>query len=212
MTNEEIYDHCAAIVERFFANKVANDSDVKDLLQVTFVRLFEKLETGEVIESPCMYLIGIGRLVLLEYWRKQTKREKVDDIADHSIAAMGSGVSTLVANERRQKLMLDALRELALDYQIVVELFYWEGYRYKEIAEMLDIPLGTVSIRLSRARKQLGISIERKLKEQTGQAQVIDVDGLLKRTKEAASSRRSDRPVSSGEHESVEQKIEQPPD
>ena len=177
MTNEEIYDHCAAIVERFFANKVANDSDVKDLLQVTFVRLFEKLETGEVIESPCMYLIGIGRLVLLEYWRKQTKREKVDDIADHSIAAMGSGVSTLVANERRQKLMLDALRELALDYQIVVELFYWEGYRYKEIAEMLDIPLGTVSIRLSRARKQLGISIERKLKEQTGQAQVIDVDG-----------------------------------
>ena len=51
--------------------------------------------------------------------------------------------------------MLDALRAIPLDYQLVVELHYWDELTTAEIADVLDIAQGTVKTRLHKARKLL---------------------------------------------------------
>jgi RNA polymerase sigma-70 factor, ECF subfamily len=53
------------------------------------------------------------------------------------------------------KAVIDALNEIEPTYRTAVELFYLSELSYKEIAQTLDIPIGTVMSRLSRGKEQL---------------------------------------------------------
>jgi RNA polymerase sigma-70 factor (ECF subfamily) len=59
------------------------------------------------------------------------------------------------------ELLAAALRRIPIDLQIVVELYYWESMSVNEIAEVVEIPPGTVQSRLARARDVLRREIER---------------------------------------------------
>jgi RNA polymerase sigma-70 factor (ECF subfamily) len=68
---------------------------------------------------------------------------------------MPSNVEALVVSRLGEEAILHAIELLPEEYRRTVGLFDVEGYSYKEMAALLDVPLGTVTSRLHRGRKQL---------------------------------------------------------
>jgi DNA-directed RNA polymerase specialized sigma24 family protein len=61
----------------------------------------------------------------------------------------------VLAVHQEQRLLLEALRRIPLDYQLVLELYYWEDMAAPELAQVLGLPEGTVRSRLRRAKEAL---------------------------------------------------------
>ena len=71
-----------------------------------------------------------------------------------------NGMGSMMVKGEEQKLLLRALRRLPLDFQITLELYYWEDLKGPQLAEALDISPHTVRSRLSRARAALKEMLE----------------------------------------------------
>lgn len=150
--NELFNRHFDAIC-RFFANKVAEDVD--DLIQRTFLGCVEGKERYRGDAGFRGYLFGVARNVLRRYYRdKRYYRERFQGL-EVSARDMAPGPSLLVAEKREQELLLSALRHLPLDHQITLELYYWENLSGRELAEILEVPEGTVRGRIRRAKELL---------------------------------------------------------
>ena len=63
--------------------------------------------------------------------------------------------SVIVAKHREQQVLLQALRKIPLDHQIVLELYYWEKLSAREVAEVVQVPEGTARTRIRRAKQLL---------------------------------------------------------
>lgn len=149
-------------VYRFFRTKFGEGVD--DLTQQTFLGLVEAHGRYRGTGTFKAYLFGIARRQLLLALRKKSRAGNVFSPAEVSMSAV-AGDSMLspgraVAQRQEQRLLLAALRTLPVDFQIVVELHYWEGMTVREIAEVVEVAPGTVKSRLSRARGMLERKIE----------------------------------------------------
>ena len=151
-----------ATVFRFFRGKVAGNVD--DLTQRTFLACVEAADNFRGDGSFRAFLLGIARKTLLVHLRKQYRHERVFDPEAQSIhQALDRGAASaggLLVGKQNEQLLLAALARIPVDFQIAVELFYWEEMPLKEIAEVLEIAPGTVKSRLGRARVMLRTQIE----------------------------------------------------
>jgi DNA-directed RNA polymerase specialized sigma24 family protein len=77
----------------------------------------------------------------------------VDELG--SVAALAPGASTIVAQKREQRLLLEGLRRIPIEHQTALELFYWEGLNANEIAAVFGISHSAMRSRLSKARALL---------------------------------------------------------
>jgi RNA polymerase sigma-70 factor (ECF subfamily) len=150
-------------VFRFFRGKVAGG--VEDLTQRTFAACLAAADRVRGEGSLRGWMLGIARNQLLRELRKRYRSEKVFDPATISIAQMGDAAlpsaGTAMVAEESERLLLAALSSLPLDFQITLELYYWEDLPVAEIAVALDVAAGTVKSRLGRARAMLREEIER---------------------------------------------------
>lgn len=77
------------------------------------------------------------------------------DIEQVSLHDLGPTASTIIAHDEQQRLLLAALVRLPLPHQLVIEFAYWEEMTLAEIAEAMDMPVGTAATRLRRAKELL---------------------------------------------------------
>lgn len=149
-------------VYRFFRSKF--EGPVDDLIQATFLGCVEGLEQFRGDSSFRGYLLGIARRKLMRLFRDKSRGNKVFDLSRGSALDLardaGRSPSGEVAVHDEQKLVLAALRSIPLDFQITIELHYWEELTVKEIAQVLEVEPGTVKSRLSRARARLKARLE----------------------------------------------------
>lgn len=163
---ERLFDRHADAVARFFENKVRQGAE--DLVQATFVRMLEgrdRIREGSFVA----YLFGIARNVLREHVRGLVRGREVDPSVE-SMAALAPGPSAVVAMRQEHQLMLEGLRRLSIEDQILLELFYWEELRTDQIAEILEIPPSSARRRLSTARARL----EERMAEIAASADLLD--------------------------------------
>jgi RNA polymerase sigma factor (sigma-70 family) len=168
MDERDIFERHAAQVLQFFVNKVREPSDASDLAQETFVRCFQRLRRGDV-QHPRAFLFGVAAFVLREYWAshaRHLRRASPDDFDPGrlSVVEMGatrSSITSIMARQEGQRRMLDAMRQLRLDHQNVLELRYWHDLKYSEIAEILGESEQTVGIWIRRAKERLRRLLER---------------------------------------------------
>ena len=138
-------------VYRFFANKVSEDAD--DLIQRTFLACVEARDRVREGQNMRSYILGIARNTLFATLRKRRRGET--PIGDMTMADVEGSPSRIAAGREEEKILLEALRQIPVGLQTVVELYYWEQLSVGEIAEILEIPPGTVKSRLFRARDAL---------------------------------------------------------
>jgi RNA polymerase sigma-70 factor (ECF subfamily) len=142
-----------ARVHHFFKSKVK--SGAEDLTQQTFLACVEARDRVDAKRGFRPYLFGIARGKLLHHYRRIRRHDARLNPLETSVAALDGNVSGLVASRQEQRLLLLALRKLPLDYQIALEMYYWEDMKVTEVAAVLGAPEGTVKARLARARDQL---------------------------------------------------------
>jgi RNA polymerase sigma-70 factor (ECF subfamily) len=138
---------------RFFRGRF--DDGVPDLVQRTFlgaVQARDRVPAGVAFRA---YLLGIAHRQMLMAWRAQRRYDAVFTGGTASAAAVASSPSLAVAKREEQRTLLMALRELPIEHQVLVELYYWEDLGVDEIATILAVPPGTVKSRLHRARMLL---------------------------------------------------------
>jgi RNA polymerase sigma factor (sigma-70 family) len=138
---------------RFFANKV--DRDVDDLVQKTFIACVEGKERFRGHSSFRTYLFGVAHNVLRSTLRTRKRESDRLDFGVTSVFDLGLSPTRLLATGGEQMLMLQALRRIPVEHQLVLELYYWEDLEASELAEVLELPEGTVRSRIRRAKQLL---------------------------------------------------------
>ena len=154
--NELLTRHYPSVY-RFFANKVNNG--LEDLVQSVFARCVEGVATVELRGAFKPYLFGICKYVLLDEYRARHAPGGELDSARDSIADLGAGMTTIIARKRQLLLLLEALRSLPIDQQIIVELFYFEELSGRELGEFLGVAENTARSRVRLARERLAKNI-----------------------------------------------------
>jgi len=149
--------HFLAVV-RFFRNKA--DADHEDLIQRTFLGCLEARTRFRGESSFRTFLLGVACNVLRGYYRSKYRSRETLDLGECSLYDLSPSPSAIVARNQEEQVLLEALRRISLDYQIVLELYFWEELTAAEIAAALEIPLGTAQTRLRRAREQLARRME----------------------------------------------------
>lgn len=137
----------------FFRSKV--DIGVEDLVQDVMLRCVERREQFRGESSFRTYLFVIARRILLDRLRRDYRRGQPIDFSQVSLVDLGTTPSQAAAKADGRAALLLALRELPVDFQIAVELTYWESLSAPEVGRVLGVNANTVRSRLARARKAL---------------------------------------------------------
>lgn len=143
---------------RFFSSKVGTLAE--DMTQKTFLAVVQSRDRVREGASFRAYLFGIARHQLYMHFRTQGRRGATDELHESSVFELGGSPSSIVVAREEQDLLLRALQRIPVDFQITLELYYWEEMTMGDVAAVLDVAEGTIKSRLSRARSALRSAIE----------------------------------------------------
>jgi len=147
-----------------------NAHDADDVTQESMLRAFRFFDSFRG-EDARTWLLKIVRNTYYTHWRRVRSRDESTEFDEdiHSIgedgrlaaAAMESNPESILCRGEDIRLLDRALQELPSEYREAIVLREIEDLSYKQIAEALAIPMGTVMSRLARARRLLKQSFER---------------------------------------------------
>ncbi len=144
-----VHDHLGAVY-RYAYRLTGSVADAEDLTQHVFLIAQQRLDQVRRADRIRGWLFAILR----NHFLKQQKSPVVAvqcELLECTEAAGKEKHSTQIDGEQLQ----EALNGLPPHHRIVLTMFYYEGYSYREIAEELRLPIGTVMSRLSRAKRCL---------------------------------------------------------
>lgn len=132
--------------------------EARDVVQEAFIQAYTKLGSFQRNSAfyTWLYRIAFNTAISRRRRRKPTASvEHVREESGHEPVDPGEGPDCRLEQEERVRQVQAGLAELSEEHRSVLVLKEMEGYRYEEIAEMLEVPIGTVRSRLFRARMQL---------------------------------------------------------
>ncbi|MEM9488818.1 MAG: sigma-70 family RNA polymerase sigma factor [Myxococcota bacterium] len=167
-SGELLFERYYDAITRFFYNKAGDRA--ADLVQKTFLACVEGLPRMRDDARFRSYLFGIAHNLLRKYYRSKSRAGQHLDFEEISVYDLSSSPTKGIAARQEQRLLLEALRRIPIDYQVVLELFYWESMTAADIAEISEAPLGTVKTRIRRGRQL----VEDRLAEIASSGQLLE--------------------------------------
>ena len=157
---EAVLPHLAAAynVARWLTR---NDHDAEDVVQEAYVRAW-KFFGGFHGGDSRAWLLAIVRNTCYTWLQHNRPQERTTEFDEeiHSLDSEASNPETLLLHTANNQLLRQALEELPVEFREVVIWRELEGLSYKEIADIANVPIGTVMSRLARARKRLQQSMQ----------------------------------------------------
>jgi RNA polymerase sigma-70 factor (ECF subfamily) len=147
----------SGMLQAFAYKLTKNPDDSKDLYQETAFRALtnqDKFRPGTNLKA---WMFTIMRNIFINNYRKKSKANTIFDSTENQYL-LNAAPSQTVQNAAESGILMQELQQMVdrLDDGIRVPfLMHYYGYKYQEIAEQLDLPLGTVKSRIFFARKEL---------------------------------------------------------
>lgn len=142
-----------------------NPEDAEDLVQESYARAYSSFHQYKPGTNLRAWLFRILTNTYINMYRKRQRRPQEadgDGLEDWQMARAAEHTSTGLRSAEAEALdylpdsdVTEALAEISEDFRIPVYLADVEGFAYKEIADILDVPIGTVMSRLHRGRRHL---------------------------------------------------------
>ncbi len=160
--NNEFMPHINSMYN--FGYRLTLDSDdSKDLVQDTYLKAYRFIESFQQGTNAKAWLFRILKNSFINDYRKKTKEPSKVDYQEVESYYNSEDVDRQITPDLRVEALKDmigdeisnALNALDVDFRTVIILCDLEGFKYDEMAKILDIPIGTVRSRLHRARNLL---------------------------------------------------------
>lgn len=135
---------------------VRDPAAAEDILQDCFLKVYanaHRIDTNRPL-APWLYRVTVN----LSYtWlsRGKNRRTPIDSVIDLLISPMKQAPDQLTEQTELRQNVRKAINDLSIDQRVVVVLYYLNGLSLQDIAEILDLPIGTVKSRLYYARENL---------------------------------------------------------
>ena len=156
-----VLQHSERVIQMVY--RMCGDAEIaQDMAQETFIRAWIHLPNYRPHSPFRNWLYRIANNATLDLLRRE--RETVD-VESLPLPAPGEGIEALLEAHNRSSIIREAVLNLPPASRCVLVLREYEDFSYREIAETLGIPIGTVMSRLSYARKRLSETLEPYLKE-----------------------------------------------
>ena len=169
-TVDAVKDEAISHIDSLYRNAVrmtGNPVDAEDLVQETYLRAFRAIDQFKPGTNLRAWLFKIQTNSFINEYRKRSRRPRntsLDDVEDYYLYnhLVESGVQPArsitedeILDQIDDAAVFQALDDLPDNFRQVVLLADVEGFAYREIAEIIDVPVGTVMSRLHRARRRL---------------------------------------------------------
>lgn len=167
----QLVDAHYAALHRFALSLARGGSDAADLVQQTF---FIWAKQGHQLRDASKAKTWLFTTLYREFLRGRRRAERVsslDELAESGVEPAAEEIALPAQLDGPR--VVAALQEIEEAYRAPLTLFYLQELSYKEIADVLDVPIGTVMSRLSRGKTRLRALLEKP----AARAQVIDFPG-----------------------------------
>lgn len=159
MSQLEFYNRfhqMSPVLNAFAYNLTKNTEESKDLFQETAFRAMTNMDKFRPDTNLKAWLFTIMKNIFINNYRKKSKANTIIDDTENLFYINTGGAA--IHNEAESNMIVDELSGLieSLDDSIRVPfMMHYQGFKYQEIADQLDLPLGTVKSRIFFARKEL---------------------------------------------------------
>lgn len=153
-----LFDRYAGKMSRYATKFIGGEMDIEDAVQDVFIKAYANIQSFLVTKKFSTWLYRIAHNTFVNVIRKK-RREKVDffdfdTLVSFNITSDSSPETDMRTEEMRSKLE-KTLGTLKPKYREILTLYYFEDKSYTDIADILQIPIATVAIRLKRAKEQI---------------------------------------------------------
>jgi len=148
--------HMAPALKRYALSLTRDPIRADDLVQDTYMSMLTRSKSATPIETQASYMMSVMHNLFIDETRRQNSRGPQMPLEDFEpVAQTASQGLHLTCQET-----LEAITQLSPGYREVLSRHACQGQSYEEIGEALNIPIGTVMSRISRAREALCTALD----------------------------------------------------
>ena len=158
----ELVRRYKSLVTTYCYSRVGQRETAEDLAQETFVRGFQALDHLKKPSAFSGWLLSIAHNVCIDHLRNKSRTVPLETYGDKDSQGQillenkkDEGVMAKMSGDEMKEKILTAINSLTEEYRVTLVLRHVNGLSCEEIAENLNVSLGTVTSRLSRAHKLL---------------------------------------------------------
>jgi len=142
---------------RYGRKFLSDNAPIEDVVQEVFIKTYQNIQSYDATRPFSPWIYRIAHNMFVNTLRSNSRLPFVTVDLDLFSAHTAYEIDPAADEEKEQTraLIERGLKELAPIYREVIILYYLEQFSYQEIAEVLHVPVGTVGIRLRRAREAL---------------------------------------------------------
>jgi len=153
MMERQLHEEYAGMVKNLCSSYLHTKEDQEDAQQEILLKLATM--SPPKVDNEAGYIYSLASNMLKDFIRKERRRVEVETAAAQETMVDEDDPLSVLERQSEEEETVMMIADLPLDLKVTAELYYYQGLNYKDIAEELSIPEGTVASRLHKARSLL---------------------------------------------------------